>query len=107
MSPFIQRDSKHPLALFNYCDTAVIYQMSQLGQLMKTSPNNLDRRSALIKQLKDAQHNLIDIFMYLVDNVIPEHKVSTDFRLKYPDEIQLDMIHGKCIFKIYVLRNDA
>lgn len=101
MSLFIQRDSKHPLALFNYCDTSVIYQMSQLAQLMKTSPNDLDRRSALIKQLKDAQHNLINVFIYLVDNAVPEHKVSTDFRFKYPDEIQLDMIHGTYTFLKY------
>ena len=90
----LQSDSEHPLALFHHCDNAVLYQMNQLSQLMKTVPDNLDRRSQLIRQLKDSQHSLLNVLMYMVDTVLPEGKTAREFQAKYPDDLPLDQIYG-------------
>lgn len=68
--------------------------MNELGNLMKTEPNNLSRRSLLIQRAKDAQHNLIDVLNYLVNTGIPDQKTSTEFRVKYPDDIQITHMNG-------------
>ena len=90
----MQPGSNHPLALFHHCDLAVIHQMSELGNLLKTTPNNLDRRSVLIQLVKHAQHNLIDVLDYLVNSGIPDLKTSTEFRVKYPDDLQIAQMNG-------------
>ena len=61
---------------------------------MKTNPDNLDRRSQLLRQLKDSQHNLIGVFKYLVETAIPDLQVSTEFRIKYPEEMQTEDFNG-------------
>ncbi|XP_019849392.1 PREDICTED: lateral signaling target protein 2 homolog [Amphimedon queenslandica] len=91
-------DSKHPLALFHHCDFSVMHQMRELSQLMKTNPDNLDRRSQLLRQLKDSQHNLIGVFKYLVETAIPDLQISTEFRIKYPDEMQTEDFNGSIWF---------
>ena len=85
------------LAVFYYCDQAVNQQMEQLNYLMRTSPDNLGRRSVLIRQLKEAQHNLMNIILCIVQQAIPADQVaSRDYRVKYPDDVLLDQINGKC-----------
>ena len=92
----VQPDPLHPLSLFHHCDTAVLNQMAQLSQFVKgSSDNDLDRRSKLIKDLKDSQHNLLIVLMHTVDMVIPEQKMARDFRVKYPDELPMDQFYGK------------
>ena len=68
--------------------------MTQLSQEMKGTSNNLDRRSKLIKDLKDSQHNLILVLMHMINTIIPELKQSRDFRCKYPDELTIDQTYG-------------
>ena len=74
--------------------------MNQLSQLMKTVPDNLDRRSQLIRQLKDSQHNLLNVLMYMVDTVLPEGKTAREFQAKYPDDLPLDQIYGMLSVKV-------
>jgi len=52
-------------------------------------------RATLIKQLKDAQHNLMTVIMCIADQAIPDHRTSRDFRAKYPDDVILDQINGE------------
>lgn len=93
--PCMQVFAEHPLALFYHCDAAVSYQMHQLGHLMKNSPDNLDRRSTLIQQLKEAQHNLVNVLMHLTTLSLPKKEIaSRDFQAKYPDDINLDQLNG-------------
>jgi hypothetical protein len=91
-------DSKHPLALFHHCDGSVSYYTNLLDQTMKYSPNNLHRRSLLIRQIKNSKRNLIQLFHYLVDVGIPDTKRSTEFRCKYPDDIHIQDICGSIWF---------
>ena len=87
-------ECEHPLALFQHCDNAVMHQMYLLAHLMKYAPNNLDRRAKLIKQLKDAQSNLINVLMYIVD-ILPCGKLSRNYQSKYPDDVQLELLGGR------------
>ena len=41
---FLQLDDGSLLSLFYYCDIAVNHQMQELNNLMRTSPDDLDRR---------------------------------------------------------------
>ena len=72
--------------------------MHQLGYLMKNSPDNLDRRSMLIQQLKEAQHNLVNVLVHLVQLSLPEtERTPRDFQAKYPDDISLDQLNGSLV----------
>lgn len=94
--PPLQPASNHPLALFYYCDTAVTHQMDQLNSLMRTTPDNLGRRSRLIAELKESQHNMITVLQHITSQLIPVgERESLDFRVKYSDEVQMDQINGK------------
>ena len=91
-----QRSDKYPLSIFFYCDNAVTQQMRELNHLMQSSPNNLDRRATLIRQLKEAQHNLVNVVVLIMNQVLPRGRtVNKDFRAKYPDDVLLDQINGK------------
>ena len=91
----VQPASSHPLALFYYCDTAVTHQMQQLNHLMRTSPDNLDRRAKLIAQLKEAQHNMINLLRHITEQLVPaEDRDTLDFRAKYPENVRVDQING-------------
>ena len=52
-------------------------------------------RAVLIRQLKEAQHNLMNIIMSITSHAIPQNRASRDFRAKYPDDVLLDQINGK------------
>lgn len=52
-------------------------------------------RSVLIRQLKEAQHNLMNVIMSIADHAIPNQRASRDFRAKYPDDVLLDQISGE------------
>lgn len=52
-------------------------------------------RSVLIRQLKEAQHNLMNVIMSIADRAIPDQRASRDFRAKYPDDVLLDQISGE------------
>lgn len=49
----------------------------------------------LIRQLKEAQHNLMNVIMSIAERVIPDRRTSRDFRAKYPDDVLLDQISGE------------
>ena len=85
----------HPLAVFYYCDEAVNHQMQELNHLMKTAPDNLDRRATLIRQLKEAQHNLMNVIFAITRQAAPDHHTCRDFRAKYPDDVLVDQINGQ------------
>lgn len=72
-----------------------MHQMRELSQLMKSNPNNLDRRSQLLRQLKDSQNNLINVFKFLVETAIPDLQTPTEFRVKYPEEMHTESFNGK------------
>ncbi len=55
----------------------------------------LFNRSVLIRQLKEAQHNLMNVIMSIADQVIPDRRAPRDFRAKYPDDVLLEQISGK------------
>ena len=79
--------------------------MHELNHLMKTTPDNLDRRATLIRQLKDAQHNLMNVIFAITQgtpspsliDAVPEHHTCRDFRAKYPDDVLVDQINGEHI----------
>ncbi len=52
-------------------------------------------RATLIRQLKEAQHNLMNVIMSIADHAIPDKRACHDFRAKYPDDVLLDQINGK------------
>jgi len=52
-------------------------------------------RSVLIRQLKEAQHNLMNVIMSIADQAIPDRRALRDFRAKYPDDVLLDQISGE------------
>lgn len=83
------------MSIFYYCDEAVNHQMRELNYLMKTTPDNLDRRATLIKQLKEAQHNLMNVIFAITQDAVPEHHTCRDFRAKYPDDVIVDQINGE------------
>lgn len=58
-------------------------------------------RSMLIRQLKEAQHNLMNVIMSIADQVIPDRRTSRDFRAKYPDDVLLDQISGECSMTVH------
>lgn len=73
--------------------------MKDLNQLMENYPDNLDRRATLIRQLKEAQHNLVNVLMVIAEDALgPEGKASRDFRAKYPDDVALDQVNGPVWF---------
>lgn len=57
--------------------------------------SSLSCRAVLIRQLKEAQHNLMNIIMSITSHAIPHNRASRDFRAKYPDDVLLDQINGK------------
>ena len=64
---------------------------------MRTTPDNLDRRATLIKQLKEAQHNLMNVIFAIIQEAVPAESLSVrDFRAKYPDDVLVDQINGEC-----------
>lgn len=69
--------------------------MQELNYLMKTTPDNLDRRATLIRQLKEAQHNLMNVIFAITQDAVPEHHTCRDFRAKYPDDVLVDQINGE------------
>lgn len=72
--------------------------MTRLTQFIKgTTSNNLDRRSKLLKDLKDSQQNLLLVLMHMVDVVTPHMKTSRDFRAKYPDEVTIEQLYGEFV----------
>ena len=71
--------------------------MQELNYLMKSTPDNLDRRATLIRQLKEAQHNLMNVVFAITQDAVPEHHTSRDFRAKYPDDVLVDQINGNVI----------
>ena len=63
---------------------------------MRTTPDNLGRRSRLITELKESQHNMITVLQHITSQLIPAgERESLDFRAKYSDEVQMDQINGK------------
>lgn len=54
----------------------------------------------LIRQLKESQHNLMNVIMSIADLVIPDQRASRDFRAKYPDDVLLDQISGEFVAKL-------
>lgn len=62
---------------------------------MRTAPDNLDRRATLIKQLKEAQHNLMNVIFAVIQEALPEYCGVRDFRAKYPDDVLVDQINGE------------
>ncbi|CAI8050700.1 Lateral signaling target protein 2 homolog [Geodia barretti] len=72
--------------------------MQELNYLMKTTPDNLDRRATLIRQLKEAQHNLMNVIFAVTRDAVPEHHTCRDFRAKYPDDVLVDQINGPLWF---------
>ena len=84
-----------PMAVFYYCDDAVNHQMQELNYLMKTTPDNLDRRATLIRQLKEAQHNLMNVIFAITQDAVPGHHTCRDFRAKYPDDVLVEQINGE------------
>ena len=72
--------------------------MQELNYLMKTTPDNLDRRAMLIKQLKEAQHNLMNVIFAITKDAVPDHHTCRDFRAKYPDDVLVDQINGECTY---------
>jgi len=62
---------------------------------MRTAPDNLDRRATLIKQLKESQHNLMNVIFAIIQEAIPEYCAVRDFRAKYPDDVLVDQINGE------------
>ncbi len=84
-------------AIFYYCDHAVTQQMEALTRFMSNTPDNLGRRAVLIRQLKEAQHNLMNVIMSIVHDAIPDQENRRDFRGKYPDDVIVDMISGECL----------
>ena len=83
------------MAVFYYCDEAVNHQMQELNYLMRTTPDNLDRRATLIRQLKEAQHNLMNVIFAITQDAVPGHHTCRDFRAKYPDDVLVDQINGE------------
>lgn len=69
--------------------------MQELNYLMRTAPDNLDRRATLIKQLKEAQHNLMNVIFAVIQEAVPEYSTARDFRAKYPDDVLVDQINGE------------
>ena len=70
--------------------------MAALNQLMRTAPDNLDRRATLIRQMKEAQHNLMGVMLAVVEEAIGgAGRAARDFRVKYPDDVLLDQINGE------------
>ena len=73
--------------------------MQQLNHLMRTSPDNLDRRAKLIAQLKEAQHNMINLLRHITEKLVPAGDRDTlDFRAKYPDNVRMDQLNGASLF---------
>ncbi|KAL5471008.1 hypothetical protein EMCRGX_G029079 [Ephydatia muelleri] len=94
-----KHDDTDPLAVFYHCDVAVTRLMKDLNQLMENYPDNLDRRATLIRQLKEAQHNLVNVLMVIAEDALgPEGRASRDFRAKYPDDVALDQVNGPIWF---------
>ena len=69
--------------------------MQELNYHIRAMPDNLDRRAKLIKQLKESQHNLMNVIFSIVQDAVPEHYTSKDFRAKYPDDVVLEQINGE------------
>ena len=91
--------------MFYHCDVAVTRLMKDLNQLMENYPDNLDRRATLIRQLKEAQHNLVNVLMVIAEDALgPEGRASRDFRAKYPDDVALDQVNGTSVLKIWTKR---
>ena len=65
------------------------------------APSLLLRRATLIHQLKESQHNLMNIIMTLMQQSIPGGRTPCHFRAKYPDDILLDQINGR--FELYIV----
>lgn len=53
------------------------------------------RRATLIHNLKESQHNLMNVIMTLAELAIPGGRAPCHFRAKYPDDILLDQLNGE------------
>lgn len=59
-------------------------------------------RAMLIRQLKEAQHNTMNVIMSIAEQAIPDSRASRDFRSKYPDDVLLDQINGEIYRVLYI-----
>ena len=90
------------MSLFYFCDQEVTRHMVHMNQLLRSNPDDLNRRNEMIQQLKQSQHNLMNVILSIIEDAIPDTRSPRHFRAKYPDDVLLDQINGeRCC------RNDA
>ncbi|XP_065919581.1 lateral signaling target protein 2-like [Dysidea avara] len=89
---------KRPLSLFYYCDREVTRHMVHMNQLLRSNPDDLNRRNEMIQQLKQSQHNLMNVILNIIEDAIPDSRSPRHFRAKYPDDVLLDQINGPIWF---------
>lgn len=69
--------------------------MVHMNQLLRSNPDDLNRRNEMIQQLKQSQHNLMNIILSIIEDAIPGTRSPRHFRAKYPDDVLLDQINGE------------
>ena len=69
--------------------------MVHMNQLLRSNPDDLNRRNEMIQQLKQSQHNLMNIVLTIIEDAIPNTRSPRHFRAKYPDDVLLDQINGE------------
>lgn len=69
--------------------------MVHMNQLLRSNPDDLNRRNEMIQQLKQSQHNLMNVILNIIEEAIPDTRSPRHFRAKYPDDVLLDQINGK------------
>ena len=90
-----QFTDRSPLSLFYYCDQEVTRHMVHMNQLLRSNPDDLNRRNEMIQQLKQSQHNLMNVILTIIEDAIPDTRSPRHFRAKYPDDVLLDQINGE------------
>ena len=75
--------------------------MVHMNHLLRSNPDDLNRRNEMIQQLKQSQHNLMNVILSIIEDAIPTTRSPRHFRAKYPDDVLLDQINGETSCRKY------
>ncbi|XP_071477842.1 lateral signaling target protein 2 homolog [Diadema antillarum] len=91
-----KRNDSQLLAQFYYADDDLNTVSHELDSF--DGRQDPDRCTLLVNQLRICQDRVLAIIEQLLNEAIPEHRASRDFRAKFPDDVLQDSLAGQLWF---------
>ncbi|XP_065827912.1 lateral signaling target protein 2 homolog [Oscarella lobularis] len=90
-----KKSDPHTLAAFYYADRDFSRLVDDLQRSKRRGTANISETRELQREVRAAQQTLMDLIAQCVREAVPEgERAARAFRVKYPDEINLDTLNG-------------